>query len=85
MSVGQTEFRTAILDPASDVHARETRLVHSHASFHPPIVIDARTKPNYPEELFCDEDTAKLVDRRWNEYFPGGGVEMGDSDRGHLD
>ena len=23
--------------------------------------------------------------RRWKEYFPGGGVEMGDSERGHLD
>jgi hypothetical protein len=42
-------------------------------------------KPWYPEELFCDEDTAKLVDSRWKEYFPTGHVEMGDSDRGHLD
>ena len=48
-------------------------------------MIDARFKPNYPAELFADEDTAKTVERRWGEYFPGGGVEMGDSDRGHLD
>ena len=27
---------------------------------------------------------AALVTRRWREYFPSG-VEMGDSDRGHLD
>jgi hypothetical protein len=42
-------------------------------------------KPPYPEELACDESTSALVDRRWREYFPDGGVEMGDSDRGHLD
>jgi hypothetical protein len=48
-------------------------------------VIDARMKPPYPKELFCDEETASLVSRRWKEYFPDGGVEMGDSDRGHLD
>ncbi len=51
----------------------------------PPLVLDARMKKGYPEELFCDPDTAKQVDKRWNEYFPGGKVEMGDSDRGHLD
>jgi hypothetical protein len=25
------------------------------------------------------------VSERWREYFPSGGVEMGDSERGHLD
>jgi UbiD family decarboxylase len=72
-------------DPGRDVHARGVELVHAHASFTPPILIDARAKPGYPEELFCDPDTAALVARRWKEYFPRGGVEMGDSDRGHLD
>jgi 3-polyprenyl-4-hydroxybenzoate decarboxylase len=72
-------------DPGRDVYARSIELVHSHAAFHPPIVIDARHKPTYPEELFCDEETAARVDRRWKEYFPAGGVEMGDSDRAHLD
>jgi hypothetical protein len=42
-------------------------------------------KPSYPEELFCDPDTARTVERRWHEYFPAGGIEMGDSDRAHLD
>lgn len=68
-------------DPAADLHAAEIRLVGSHAAFTAPIVIDARRKPGYPEELFCDEETARLVDRRWTEYFPAGDVEMGDSDR----
>ena len=72
-------------DPALDVHAAKTELVHNHVSRTPPIAIDARMKPWYPEELFCDYETAALVDRRWSEYFPDGGVEMGDSDRAHLD
>jgi UbiD family decarboxylase len=72
-------------NPASDIHASRVELVSNHPSFHPPILIDARMKPWYPKELFCDPDTAKLVTQRWNEYFPDGGVAMGDSDRGHLD
>jgi len=71
-------------DPGADVHAREIELVHAHASFTPPIVIDARMKPGYPEELVCDPETSARVDERWSEVFPGG-MEMGDSDRGHLD
>lgn len=72
-------------EPAADIHARDLRLVRSQPSYTPPIVIDSRMKPDYPDELFCDPDTASLVSRRWNEYFPQGGIEMGDSDRGHLD
>ena len=72
-------------DPASDLTAAKVELVNNHAAFTPPVVLDARMKPWYPEELFCDPDTAALVDRRWTEYFPEGGVEMGDSDTGHLD
>lgn len=72
-------------DPGRDIHAAKIELVHSHASFTPPILIDARRKPGYPEELFCDPDTARIVERRWKEYFPAGGVEMGASDRASLD
>jgi UbiD family decarboxylase len=72
-------------EPAADIHAARTEVVRNHLSYTPPIVIDARMKPPYPDELFCDPDTAELVTSRWNEYFPSGGVEMGDSDRGHLD
>jgi UbiD family decarboxylase len=71
-------------DPASDLHAARVELAANHAAFTPPVVIDARMKPGYPEELFCDEETARKVDRRWKEYFPAGGVEMGDSDRADL-
>ncbi len=72
-------------DPATDIHAAAVELVQHHPSFTPPIVIDARMKPWYPKELFCDPDTAATVERRWREYFPSGNVQMGDSDRGHLD
>ena len=72
-------------EPAADIHANKLELVRSQPSYTPPIVIDSRMKPNYPGELFCDPDTSKLVSRRWSEYFPKGGIEMGDSDRGHLD
>ena len=72
-------------DPASDLTASRVDLIKNHAAFTPPVVLDARMKPWYPEELFCDEDTAKLVESRWSKYFPDGKVAMGDSDQGHLD
>ncbi|MDX1644519.1 MAG: hypothetical protein R3244_09210, partial [Thermoanaerobaculia bacterium] len=59
-----------------------------------PIVIDARLDPEFPDELFCDPETAAKVEERWREYFPSGagadqgatgGVEMGDADHAHLD
>jgi UbiD family decarboxylase len=72
-------------EPAADIHAASTRVVRHHVGYEPPIVIDARMKPWYPAELSCDEGTAATVTRRWKEYFPSDVVEMGDSERGHLD
>lgn len=72
-------------EPAADLHARELSLVRTQPCWTPPIVIDARMKPSYPKELFCDPDTARKVSARWREYFPSAEVAMGDSDRGHLD
>jgi UbiD family decarboxylase len=72
-------------EPAADVHAATRRIVRNHIAYSGPIVIDARLKPAFPRELSCDPDTAALVSRRWREYFPGGGVEMGDAEKGHLD
>ncbi len=71
-------------DPAADLHAAQLELVGGHPSYTPPVAIDARMKPWYPQELFADERTAATVTRRWKEYFPAG-MAMGDSDRGHLD
>jgi 4-hydroxybenzoate decarboxylase subunit C len=72
-------------EPAADIHAAGTRVVRNHLSYTGPIVIDARMKPWYPKEVSCRSDVAETVSRRWREYFPDGRVEMGDSERGHLD
>jgi UbiD family decarboxylase len=72
-------------EPAADVHSAATRVVRHHVVHEPPVLIDARRKPSFPREVSCDPDTAALVSRRWAEYFPGGRVEMGDSERAHLD
>ena len=72
-------------EPAADIHAAHQRVVRHHIAYDPPIVIDARMKPWYPKEVSCRDDIATQVGRRWTEYFPGGSIEMGDSERGHLD
>jgi len=72
-------------EPAADIHAAATTVARNHLAYQPPVLIDARLKPGFPRELRADPDTAALVSRRWREYFPGGGVEMGDSDAAHLD
>jgi 3-polyprenyl-4-hydroxybenzoate decarboxylase len=72
-------------EPAADIHAAASRVVRHHVVHEPPVLIDARRKPSFPKELACDPDTAGLVTRRWREYFPGGRVEMGDSESAHLD
>jgi len=72
-------------EPAADIHAASTDVVRHHLAYTAPILIDARMKPWYPKEVSCDPGTAATVTRRWREYFPAGKVEMGDSDRAHLD
>ena len=72
-------------EPAADIHAGRQTVVRHHVALSAPIAIDARLKPGFPGELFCDEATAETVTRRWREYFPDGGVEMGDSGAAHLD
>ncbi|MBV9216077.1 MAG: UbiD family decarboxylase [Acidobacteria bacterium] len=56
-------------DPASDIYAKKTSTRNNHIGYTSPIVIDARMKPWYPAEVEPLEDTVKLVDRRWSEYF----------------
>ena len=57
-------------EPASDIKSAAQRIEKNHVAFTPPVLIDARMKPGYPDELFCDDDTRALVDRRWRQYFP---------------
>src|SRR5688572_10725881 len=57
-------------EPASDIYAADTKVVRHHLAYSGPIIIDARTKPGFPEELIVRDDIAALVNRRWREYFP---------------
>src|SRR6478672_3260508 len=59
-------------EPASDIYAKETTVQRHHLVYKAPIVIDARLKPGFPDELIVRQDIAQLVDRRWREYFPRG-------------
>ncbi len=56
-------------NPATDIIAKAVKLKDSHIGYESPMVIDARMKSWYPKEVEPAEDTVKLVDRRWNEYF----------------
>jgi len=57
-------------EPAADIHAADTSVQRHHLAYRAPIVIDARMKPGYPDELVVRPDIAELVDRRWSEFFP---------------
>jgi menaquinone biosynthesis decarboxylase len=59
-------------EPAADIHAAETTVRSHHLAYRAPLVIDARMKPGYPDELIVRPDIAELVERRWAEYFPKG-------------
>lgn len=59
-------------EPAADIYAAQTTVERHHLVYKAPIVIDARTKPGFPDELIVRDDIAQLVDRRWTEYFPRG-------------
>ena len=72
-------------EPAADIHSAAQRVVRNHIAYEPPVVIDARMKPWYPKEVACRPEVASKVSERWKEYFPDGKVDMGDSERGHLD
>lgn len=68
----QTAFLWTVFtrfNPATDLYANASVKQH-HLRYELPIVIDARMKPGYPDELFPREDIVKLVDSRLNEYFP---------------
>ncbi len=67
----QTAFLWTVFtrfNPSTDIYA-ESQVREHHLHYELPIVIDARMKPGYPDELFPREDIVQLVDRRWNEYF----------------
>lgn len=55
-------------NPATDIYSLAEVRQH-HLAYSLPIIIDARMKPGYPDELFPREDIVKLVDERWKTYF----------------
>jgi UbiD family decarboxylase len=72
-------------EPGADIHAASRRIVRNQVSFSGPILIDARLKPGFPDELAADPETAQRVGERWRDYFPGRKVEMGDAEAASLD
>ncbi len=56
-------------NPSTDIYAKSCVVNNNHISYSPPIVIDSRMKPWYPDEVEVREDIFQLVDKRWNEYF----------------
>ncbi|MBW4080953.1 UbiD family decarboxylase [Paenibacillus sp. S150] len=68
----QTSFLWTLFtwfDPASDIYA-EYEIKRHHIGYKLPLVIDARMKQGYPEELVPREDIVRRVDRNWRSYFP---------------
>ena len=62
-------------EPAADTYATASRIHRHHECLTAPVVIDCRMKPGYPDELVTDDDVLRRVTQRWQEYFPGGGVD----------
>ena len=56
-------------DPASDIYAGSSSILQNHLALSSPIVIDSRMKKQYPGTVETSDETAKLVNRRWKEYF----------------
>lgn len=55
-------------EPAADIYASSTTVQRHHLVYTAPIVIDARTKPGFPDELVVRDDIAELVNKRWSDY-----------------
>lgn len=69
----QTSFLWTVFtrfDPAHDIYA-EAEIQHNKIRYKGPIIIDARMKPQYPDELIPREDIVERVTKRWGELFPG--------------
>ncbi|MFC1745794.1 UbiD family decarboxylase [Candidatus Riflebacteria bacterium] len=64
-------------EPQADIFNAGEKITRNKISRKLPIIIDARKKRNLPDELFCDQKTAKKVEKKWHKYFPEKNVEMG--------
>ncbi len=67
----QTTFLWTVFtrfDPANDIFAK-AEIVRNKIQYQGPIIVDARMKPWYPDELVPRKDIVEQVDRRWSELF----------------
>lgn len=68
----QTSFLWSVFtrcNPATDFYA-PTIVRRHHVAYTLPLVIDARMKPGYPDELIPHEAIVERVNTRWRSYFP---------------
>lgn len=70
-------------EPAQDIYTKKHTVHRHHMMYQIPILIDARMKPSYPQELECDEQTFETVSKKWDNYFPQG-MEQGSSFKAHT-
>jgi len=57
-------------DPAHDLYAKGS-IVRNKIRYEGPLIVDARMKPFYPDEVETHPDIDRLVTERWRAYFPG--------------
>ncbi|MBK8232210.1 MAG: hypothetical protein IPK72_16905 [Candidatus Eisenbacteria bacterium] len=58
-------------DAARDLRFRESKLVQACPTHRGTLGIDATWKPGYPAPVRSNDETIRLVDRRWREYGIG--------------
>jgi hypothetical protein len=58
-------------EPAADIYSASRQERRFHVGVTPPIVIDCRMKPWYPDVLEVDEKTKRLVDSKIDSILPG--------------
>lgn len=55
-------------EPAADIHCSKSSIHRHHICYSGSILIDARMKPSYPQEVECDEETFYKVSKKWDTY-----------------
>jgi 4-hydroxybenzoate decarboxylase subunit C len=58
-------------DPARDMIFQKQEFIGARPVYSGRIGIDATWKEGYPPPVTMPEDTIRLVERRWDEYFAG--------------
>ena len=56
-------------EPAQDIYSKTKTIVRNQLSMTFPILIDARTKPTFPEIVAPDPEIQKQVQEKWSHYY----------------